>query len=112
MLAVAVLLLAGGCAKAQSPGAPALSVPQVPVEFQAACGQPGAKVTVTAVPVTVRHADCDLTGVQIAYGLVQVTVPAPGSQSAATADTFAKTDQPTHIEVSVDATTLDVTVRG
>lgn len=39
----------------------------VPSEFRAACGQPGARVTVRKVPVTVSHAACDLTGVMITY---------------------------------------------
>jgi hypothetical protein len=33
----------------------------------AACGHPGATVQVRHVPVTVRHADCDLTGVTVSY---------------------------------------------
>lgn len=39
--------------------------PPVPPEFLAACGHPGASVQVQRVPVTVRHADCDLTGVTV-----------------------------------------------
>jgi hypothetical protein len=39
----------------------------VPPEFRAACGHPGAQVSVRRVPVTVRHADCDLTGVGLSY---------------------------------------------
>jgi hypothetical protein len=39
----------------------------VPSEFRAACGHPGADVTVRKVPVTISHAACDLTGVMISY---------------------------------------------
>jgi hypothetical protein len=39
----------------------------VPPEFRAACGHPGAHVTVRKVPVTISHAACDLTGVMITY---------------------------------------------
>lgn len=112
MVAVTLLLAVGGCAKGASIYAPTPGPSRVPAEFQAACGQPGAKVTVTSVPVTVRHADCDLTGVMITYGLAQVSVPTPGKTAATTVETLVATDQPTHIEVFVDATTLDVTVRG
>jgi hypothetical protein len=37
----------------------------VPVEFRHACGHPGSHVVARHLPVTVRHADCDLTGVDI-----------------------------------------------
>jgi hypothetical protein len=39
----------------------------IPPEFRAACGHPGAYVRVRKVPVTVRHADCNFTGVVITY---------------------------------------------
>ena len=39
----------------------------LPSEFRAACGHPGAHVTVRKVPVTISHAACDLTGVMITY---------------------------------------------
>lgn len=39
----------------------------VPLEFRSACGHPGASVEVRKVPITVRHADCDLTGVTVSY---------------------------------------------
>jgi hypothetical protein len=48
----------------------------VPPEFRPACGHPGAHVTVRQVPVTVRHAACDLTGVALSYpGNGGATVP-------------------------------------
>ncbi len=37
----------------------------VPREFRHACSNPGTRVNVRRVPVTVRHADCDLTGVTL-----------------------------------------------
>lgn len=52
----------------------------VPPEFRAACGRPGAHVTVRKVPVTVSHAACDLTGVVITYpGHGGATVPRSGA---------------------------------
>lgn len=48
----------------------------MPSEFRAACGHPGAHVTVRKVPVTISHAECDLTGVVISYpGHGGATVP-------------------------------------
>lgn len=37
----------------------------VPIEFRHACGHPGEHVIARHVPVTIRHAACDLTGVGI-----------------------------------------------
>ena len=37
----------------------------VPEEFREACGNPGSTVTTERSAVTVKHADCDLTGVTI-----------------------------------------------
>jgi len=64
-----------------APPSPAASArPGVPQEFWAACGKPGRTVEVKSVPVTVRHADCDLTGVSLVYrGLGGVVVPEPGT---------------------------------
>jgi hypothetical protein len=79
MKQMAVLVLAAGaiagCASAapqMSPAPPAPPVssaarPAIPPEFRAACGHPGAQVEVRAVPVTISHAACDLTGVAISY---------------------------------------------
>ena len=39
----------------------------VPKEFRAVCGHAGSHVEVEQVPVTVKHSDCDLTGVQVTY---------------------------------------------
>lgn len=65
-----------------SPTATASSVatprPGVPSEFTQACGRPGSRVEVQSVPVTVRHADCDLSGVSLSYEGVGAVVPKPG----------------------------------
>lgn len=37
----------------------------VPPEFLPACGHPGTSVVARHVPVTIRHKDCDLTGVTV-----------------------------------------------
>jgi len=69
-IAVLALVLAAGvvagCASAAPPPTPAAR-PAIPPEFRAACGHPGAKVEVRKVPVTISHAACDLTGVEISY---------------------------------------------
>jgi hypothetical protein len=116
MLVAAALLALGGCAKgaaaARTPlaGVPAVDMSRVPAEFRAACGRPGADVTVKTVPVTVRHADCDLTGVRITYGLAGAYVPKPGTSASTVVDTLVATTDPTTITITVDAATQDVTV--
>jgi hypothetical protein len=72
MKRLAVLVLAAaavaGCAStAPPPAAPSPHAPAVPAEFRPACGHPGAQVEVRKVPVTIRHAACDLTGVAVSY---------------------------------------------
>lgn len=86
-------------------------VPPPPSEFRAACGHPGASVFVTTVPVTVTHKSCDLRHVTIHYGAVSVPVPAKGSDSMY-ADTFTVTPGSSHLVVTVDPDTLDVTITG
>ena len=50
----------------------------VPAEFAAACGKPGARVS-APTSITIRHADCDLTGVTISSpGQGGAVVPGPG----------------------------------
>ena len=74
----------------------------VPVEFRSACGHPGAHVILWKVPVTIAHADCDLTGVAISYpGYGGATVPRSGGVGIGTSSGF---------KLTVDADTLDVTV--
>ena len=78
--------------------------PAIPPEFAAACGHPGAHVRVRAVPVTIRHADCDLTGVVITYrGYGGATVPS-GSSSVGTSSGFSLTIHPGTLDVTVNAT--------
>ena len=76
----------------------------VPPEFRAACGHPGAQVRVRKVPVTVRHADCNLTGVVITYrGYGGATVPGDGT-SVGTSSGFTLTVHPGTLDVTINAT--------
>jgi hypothetical protein len=83
----------------------------VPAEFVPACGHPGTVVTITAVPVTVFRASCDVTGVEVHYGLASAVVPATGKVER-NVETLVSTDQPTHLVVTVDDITHDVTITG
>jgi hypothetical protein len=75
----------------------------VPPEFRPACGHPGAHVPVREVPVTVRHAGCDLTGVVITYrNYGGATVPSSGG-GAGTSSGFTLTVHPGTLDVTVDA---------
>ena len=73
----------------------------VPLEFRAACGHPGAHVTVRQVPVTVPHAACDLTGVSLSY---------PGRGGATVPDLPGAIASSTGFQLTVDPRTLDVTI--
>ena len=78
--------------------------PLTPPAFAAACGHPGAHVRVRKVPVTIRHADCDLTGVLITYrGYGGAIVPS-GSTSVGTSSGFTLTIHPGTLDVTVNAT--------
>ena len=78
------------------------SASTVPPEFRPACGHPGSHVVVRKVPVTITHADCDLTGVAISYpGYGGATVPRRGGVGIGNSLGF---------RLTVDADTLDVTV--
>jgi hypothetical protein len=81
-LALMVLLAAACGATTQA----ASSGSSVPIEFRAACGHPQAHVRVLKVPVTIRHSDCDLTGVLITYrdfggAAVSITTGTTGTSS-------------------------------
>jgi hypothetical protein len=78
----------------------------VPAEFRAACGHPGAQVTVKKVPVTVSHAECDLTGVTISYrNYGGATVPSGGGGTGiGTSSGFTLTIHPGTLDVTVNAT--------
>jgi len=105
-------LLLGGCARsAGSPGGAQRTRAAVAAEFVPACGQPGATVVVLAVPVTVRHADCDLVGVELHYGLATAVVPASGRVERHV-ETYAPTSEPIRIVITVADGTGDVTVTG
>jgi hypothetical protein len=59
---------------------------------------------VRKVPVTIRHADCDLTGVVITYrGYGGATVPSDGT-SVGTSSGFTLTIHPGTLDVTVNAT--------
>jgi len=74
----------------------------VPAEFRPACGRPGAHVTIRQVPVTVRHAMCDLTGVSLSVpGRGGATVPARPGSAIGNSKGF---------QVRVDSRTRDVTI--
>lgn len=79
----------------------------VPAVFVSACGHPGTQVTVTALPVMVPRALCDLTGVVVIYGETGVTVPAHGGVQADADGPSGATD----IGASVDPSTGDVTLK-
>lgn len=74
-LAAGVLLTLTACGgQSSSPAIP----DSVPEEFRQACGKPGSTVATERTSVTVRHADCDLTGVTIANEAGGATVPRRG----------------------------------
>jgi hypothetical protein len=75
----------------------------VPPEFRAACGHPGAHVSVRKVPVTVRHADCNLTGVVITYRRYGgAAVPSDGT-SVGTSSGFTLAVHPGTLDVTINA---------
>jgi hypothetical protein len=78
----------------------------VPAEFRAACGHPGAQVTVMKVPVTISHAECDLTGVTISYrNYGGATVPSgTGGTAIGTSSGFTLRVHPGTLDVTVNAT--------
>jgi hypothetical protein len=78
----------------------------IPPEFRAACGHPGAHVTVRKVPVTISHTDCDLTGVAISYrNYGGATVPrGSGGTWIGNSSGFTLTVHPGTLDVTVNAT--------
>lgn len=71
----------------------------VPEEFEAACGKPGSRVVTERLEVTIKHSDCDLTGVIIVNQGRGLTVPEPGFGSGASSG----------VTIEVDEDTRDVT---
>lgn len=80
----------------------------VPSGVRAACGHPASAASLERLPVTVRHRECDLTGVEVRYGMTGVTVPSSG-MVAANADGISSS---TTLIAEVDPTTGDVTFQG
>jgi hypothetical protein len=79
----------------------------IPAEFRAACGHPGTHVTVRKVPVIIRHADCDLTGVVITYpGYGGATVPGGNTSIGGIGNSmgFTLTVHPGTLDVTINAT--------
>ncbi len=97
-----------GLTSAQQPTsvAPSASPLQVVPEYlRAACGHPGAQVTLATVPITIPRAQCDLTGVVVLYGQIGVTVPSEGGVNGV-ADGISSASE---LTASVDPITGDVT---
>jgi hypothetical protein len=93
-----VMAMAACGSSSQKPGS------AVPSEFREACGHPGARVTVRKVPVTISHAECDLTGVVITYpGRGGATVP-HGSGGIGNSFGFTLTVHPGTLDVTVNVT--------
>ena len=88
----------------QAPAATATSTAasDVPEEFRAACGRPGSKVVTERLEVTIKHSDCDLTGVTIVNQGRGAVVPEPG----------VGVGNSSGVTVSVDRQTGDVTFRA
>jgi hypothetical protein len=80
----------------------------IPESLRAACGHPGAEAELTAVPITVPKAQCDLTGVVVRYGGIGVTVPSDGGVFGV-ADGISSSPE---LSATVDPTTGDVTLDG
>jgi hypothetical protein len=101
--AAAAALVVGAVSVAACGSASAGPRPAVPAEFRAACGHPGASVTARKVPVTIRHAGCDLTGVAISYpGRGGATVPRGGGQEIGNSTGFTLTVHPGTLDVTVN----------
>ena len=94
---IAVAITACGTSRLSSRAA-------IPPEFRAACGHPGAHVRVRTVPVTVRHTDCNLTGVVITYRRYGgATVPGDGT-SVGNSSGFTLTVHSGTLDVTINAT--------
>ena len=94
--------IATACTSSNPDGQP---VAPLPPAIRAACGHPGATARLDKLPVTVRHHDCDLTGVAVSYGQTGVTVPSSGTVGAV-ADGISSS---TTLVADVDPKTGDIT---
>jgi hypothetical protein len=107
-LVIIALAAAGTAACSSSP-----NLASVPAAFRHVCGHPGAKVRITAamIPVTIKHRDCDLTGVSI-------TVPGGGGadvpKSGGVGSSWDGTDSAHTGNLAIDVAdgTHDVTITG
>jgi hypothetical protein len=109
MKRLTVLVLAAaavaGCASTAPPSATlSAHAPAVPAEFRPACGHPGAQVEVRTVPVTIRHAACDLAGVAVSYrNRGGATVPSSAG-GIGNSDGFDLEIQPGSLNVTITVT--------
>jgi hypothetical protein len=109
MKQLALLVLAAvavaGCASTVPPSA-TLSThpPAIPAEFRAACGHPGTSVEVRKVPVTIRHAACDLTGVAVSYRNRGGATVLPSAGGIGNSDGFDLEVQPGSLDVTITVT--------
>jgi hypothetical protein len=109
-LAPLILALAAASTAACSSSPPSLA--SVPAAFRHACGHPGAKVTVTHLPVTIKHSACDLTGVSILVrGGIGADVPDPGEGVTGIADA-APGGSGSELTINVAKGSQDVTITG
>jgi hypothetical protein len=76
---ICVLALVTGVAAACGSSAPHQASESTPAAMRAACGRPGAAVTLKELPITVKKKVCDLTGVVIHFRDTGATVPESGS---------------------------------
>ena len=111
---ISIALLASFAAAACAPSATPRSG-QLPPEFAAACGNPGAEVTVVHVPVTIAHRDCDLRGVVVRYGVVGAIVPIEFGEAVSGAAVVAAGSSPVpalEIQIAVAPKGGDVIITG
>lgn len=106
---IIIALAAASTAACSSGPAPARA--SVPAAFRHACGHPGAKVTVTHLPVTIKHSACSLTGVSITVrGGEGAVVPESGGVGASWDGTDSAHSG--SLTISVADGTRDVTITG
>ncbi len=111
--AVVLVALAGAvCGGSSSPSSPAGATAAasaepdrqqaVPDEFAAACGRPGSQVSAPS-SITIKHADCDLTGVTISSpGQGGAVVPEPGRAVSNSGGLSLSTNPDGDVTVSVE----------
>ncbi|MCY7363828.1 MAG: hypothetical protein LH469_00655 [Frankiaceae bacterium] len=106
------LLGAAGCGGSSSPSSPAAATAAasaapdrqqaVPAKFAAACGKPGSRVSAPS-SITIKHTDCDLTGVTISSpGQGGAVVPEPGRGVSNSAGLSLSTNADGDVTVSLE----------